>query len=665
MEDEIRDERLLERRREALDELRRQSPDESDGVGHEVALAVVLERAGRRVERLEQAIVDGCVRSGERVQERRLPDVRVAGERDGRTRLRRTRSFRRVDALALERRGVASSGATHACVRAGGRSRAGSRPGPRVPTPPPSRSRCCHMPRMRGRLYSSCASSTWSFPSELRACCAKMSRISCVRSTTRVFSASSSVRCCVGLSSSSTSSTSAAASANDCFSSASFPFPTNVRGSGCARCWTSSPTRLDARGARQLRQLAELELAVRALRVDADEEPALRLRPWCGIGLARSHCEIMPRYAPRGDRARRPPRRADARARRHPLRERQRGRRSASTCSSLVPPSWAPEYAGDEAFLFVVAAASRRPARRARRALRHRPGAGQPSGPNRRRRGARARRERHEGRPRRRDRARTRRRPRERRPATSRLLLFGREELPAEHNPLPALFAASTCRPRDDARNRPRADRPRDPVGLPRERRRAPHVPRDERPLGAAVARRQRARARRARPRAAVRARASGGGRRRTRVPRGRRPSHVSTPGSPTTSSPARRRRRSTSATRRTASRPRPRRTSPSSSPTARRLEIVSNALACARRHRLDLPCERFRQPAALAIQPKQAWTNVADFTTRGSRRGQLRPGSHGARAPPATSASPSRRSSRAYEVLHRFVTSPIGEDAA
>ena len=42
------------------------------------------------------------------------------------------------------------------------------------------------MPRMRGRLYSSCASSTWSLPSALLACWAKMSRISCVRSTTRV-----------------------------------------------------------------------------------------------------------------------------------------------------------------------------------------------------------------------------------------------------------------------------------------------------------------------------------------------------------------------------------------------------------------------------------------------------------------------------------------------
>ena len=54
------------------------------------------------------------------------------------------------------------------------------------------------MPRMRGRLYSSCASSTWSFPSALTACWAKMSRISCVRSTTRACSAFSSARCCDG-----------------------------------------------------------------------------------------------------------------------------------------------------------------------------------------------------------------------------------------------------------------------------------------------------------------------------------------------------------------------------------------------------------------------------------------------------------------------------------
>ena len=87
-------------------------------------------------------------------------------------------------------------------------------PGPRVPTPPPSRSRCCHIPRMRGRLYSSWASSTWSLPSALTACWAKMSRISCVRSITRAPSASSRKRCCAGSSSPSTSTLSASASSN-------------------------------------------------------------------------------------------------------------------------------------------------------------------------------------------------------------------------------------------------------------------------------------------------------------------------------------------------------------------------------------------------------------------------------------------------------------------
>ena len=50
-------------------------------------------------------------------------------------------------------------------------------------------------------------------------------------------------------------------------------------------------------------------------------------------------------------------------------------------------------------------------------------------------------------------------------------------------------------------------------------------------------------------------------------------------------------------------SRTRPRRTSPSDSPLV----------------------ERLRDVGAFAIEPKQAWTNVADFAARGPRRGQLR----------------------------------------
>ena len=84
MQDQIGDEGLLERRREALDELGRQPADEADGVGDEIALALVLEAARRRIEGLEEPVVDRDVGVGQRVQERRLADVRVAGERNSR-----------------------------------------------------------------------------------------------------------------------------------------------------------------------------------------------------------------------------------------------------------------------------------------------------------------------------------------------------------------------------------------------------------------------------------------------------------------------------------------------------------------------------------------------------------------------------------------------------
>src|SRR3954454_2473543 len=82
--DEIGDQRLLERGREALDELMRQSADEADGVGEQVAAPVDVERARRRVQGLEEAVVHRRAGSGERVQQRRLPYVGVAGERDRR-----------------------------------------------------------------------------------------------------------------------------------------------------------------------------------------------------------------------------------------------------------------------------------------------------------------------------------------------------------------------------------------------------------------------------------------------------------------------------------------------------------------------------------------------------------------------------------------------------
>ena len=80
-------------------------------------------------------------------------------------------------------------------------------------------------------------------------------------------------------------------------------------------------------------------------------------------------------------------------------------------------------------------AALRRPPGRARRASRHDPGAGEHPRPDRGRRGARPRRERHEGGRRRDDRAR-------RGGAPGRYLFFTREEVPVTESPLPALFAS-------------------------------------------------------------------------------------------------------------------------------------------------------------------------------------------------------------------------------
>ena len=243
VEDEVGDERLLERRREALDELVRQPADEADGVGDEVAAALVLEAARRRVERLEEAVLDRDVGAGERVQERRLADVRVAGERD-------RRRLRARAAPCGASRAAARASRRRSLEHARSRRRASRRsvsscdsPGPRVPTPPPRRSRCCHMPRIRGRLYSSCASSTWSFPSALTACWAKMSRISCVRSITRASSAFSRYALLRRRRARRRRAGSRPRRPRTrSFSSSSLPLPTYVRCAGRGRCWTTRPT---------------------------------------------------------------------------------------------------------------------------------------------------------------------------------------------------------------------------------------------------------------------------------------------------------------------------------------------------------------------------------------------------------------------------------------
>src|SRR5215510_7592158 len=117
---------------------------------------------------------------------------------------------------------------------------------------------------------------------------------------------------------------------------------------------------LDAGCSGELRQLAEPVGRVRPLGKDAEEEPALRLRPGCGIGLACGHREIMPRYAPPvtalADRlAARTLELVDIPS--------QSGDEAAirEHVLALVPRAWEAEYAGDEAFLFVSARTPGRP----------------------------------------------------------------------------------------------------------------------------------------------------------------------------------------------------------------------------------------------------------------------------------------------------------------
>ena len=292
MEDEVGDERLLERRGEALDELMRQAADEADRVGDEVAAALVLEAARRRVERLEEPVADGDRGVGERVQERRLADVRVAGERDG----------RRLGAAALLAAHVALAAQLLEPARGAARSRRRAirrsvsscdSPGPRVPTPPPSRSRCCHMPRIRGRLYSSCASSTWSLPSALTACWAKMSRISSARSTTRAWSSFSSMRCCDGRELVVDEQDLRAGVVVGLLQLLELPFA-DVRARVRLRPVLDEPCdRLDARRPGELLELCELVVCIDALREHGQDEPALGLGARRGIGLSYRHLRVI------------------------------------------------------------------------------------------------------------------------------------------------------------------------------------------------------------------------------------------------------------------------------------------------------------------------------------------------------------------------------------
>ena len=92
-------------------------------------------------------------------------------------------------------------------------------------------------------------------------------------------------------------------------------------------------------------------------------------------------------------------------------------------------------------------------------------------------------------------------------------------------------------------------------------------------------------------------------------------------------------------------------------------LEVVSHSMPAA--VVVDAPAVRaVRRAGDLDVEPKQAWTNVADFTSRGLDAVNFGPG-HTALAHHPEERVAIDALVTAYEVIQRFVTSSIGEDAA
>jgi len=97
--------------------------------------------------------------------------------------------------------------------------------------------------------------------------------------------------------------------------------------------------------------------------------------------------------------------------------------------------------------------------------------------------------------------------------------------------------------------------------------------------------------------------------------------------------------------------------------PVGATLEIVSHAPPG--RVATDSPhVRRLRDAGRLELAPKQAWTNVADFTAHGIDAVNFGPGST-AHAHRQDELVEVRSLVRAYEVLQRFLSRPVGDDPA
>ena len=403
----------------------------------------MLEAARRRVERLEQPVLDRDVRAGERVQQRRLADVRVAGERD-RRRLACGALLAARRALPLELLQAPLEHARCAGARAGGRSRAATRPG-----------RACRRRRRGARGAATCPACA--------AGCTRAARArpgACPRRSPRAGRRCRGSAAC-GRRPASPSAFSRkpllrrvelvvdeqALGARLAVRAPSAPRACPCRrtsaASGRARCWTSSPTGSTPAVRAQLADLGELVVRRRPRGQHGEDEARA---PAPGAANVESSGRLCPRCGP----GRHASPRARSRSSTSPRCRRAEAAPSRSYVARRVPPE--PVLLDDgESLLYATRAAAGRSSLLAGHTDTV-PAQGEPARRDRRRRRPRPRRQRHEGRPRRDDRARALGRVgRARRTTSASSSSRARSSAPAE-NPLPGVFERGAAR----RRSRPR-----------------------------------------------------------------------------------------------------------------------------------------------------------------------------------------------------------------
>ena len=241
------------------------------------------------------------------------------------------------------------------------------------------------MPRIRGRLYSSWASSTWSFPSALTRVLGEdvedqLRPVDHARREQRSRAAAAAP----GRGRRSTRRTSARASLYACFSSSSLPLPTYVRGSGRCRCCTSSPTGSTS----AVRASSWSSPSSSSGSMPCGSTATMKPRSGSKSGGGSGRWRLTDRLCPgrvrsgerRRERSRRTARDAHPRPREHSVHSRDEAE-IAAYVAEVMP--WAPDW--QNARHALVRRFARRPATgRSGRTPRHRPAARESAGPDRR-----------------------------------------------------------------------------------------------------------------------------------------------------------------------------------------------------------------------------------------------------------------------------------------